>query len=254
MLNTIKVDLQKHFDHKLIDELLEAYQESKRNFLVSGLRLNAVEGGRFCEAVFRILEQATTGTFTSLNRPIDAEKIMVRLANLPRGVHSDSLRLHIPRALRVVYDIRNNRDAAHLADGIDPNLQDATLVISILDWVLAELVRLYHGCSPDQAQDIIDTLVTRKVPAIQDFNGFLKVLRPKLKVGKYVLLLLYERGRAGALYSEIESWIKPTMRKNLRRALHRLVHETASIHFDGSRYFITQLGMTEVEKRNLHQT
>ena len=37
---------------------------------------------------------------------------------------------------------------------------DATLVISILDWVLAELVRMYHKVSADEAQKIIDGLVT----------------------------------------------------------------------------------------------
>ena len=30
--------------------------------------------------------------------------------------------------LRVVYDIPNKRDAAHLTDGIDPNVQDVTIV------------------------------------------------------------------------------------------------------------------------------
>ena len=60
----------------------------------------------------------------------------------------------------VVYDVRNNRDVAHLGADIDPNLMDATLVISILDWVLAELVRMYHKVSADEAQKIIDGLVT----------------------------------------------------------------------------------------------
>lgn len=253
MLSMLTSSLQNHFDHKLVKELLGAYQESKRNFLIGGLRLNAIEGGRFCEAVFRILEQATTGGFTPINRQIDTEKLMVKLANLSRTVHSDSIRLHIPRALRVVYDIRNNRDAAHLADGIDPNLQDATLVVSTLDWVLAELIRLYHSCSPKEAGDIIAALVIRRAPAVQDFEGFLKVLKPKLKVGEYVLLLLYEKGNIGASFSEIEDWIKPSMRRNLRRTFHRLIYETSCVHFDGDKYFITRLGMMEVEKNKLHE-
>jgi hypothetical protein len=100
---------------------------------------------------------------------LDSDKLIVTLSN-----YSDSIRLHIPRAIRVVYDIRNKRDAAHLADDIDPNLQDATLVISNLDWILAEFIRLYHNVSADEAQKIIEGLVARKVPVIEDFDGFLK--------------------------------------------------------------------------------
>ena len=140
MLDTIRLGLAKTHDKKLVDELLEAYVEAKRNFYLGGLRLSAVEGGRFCEAAFRILEEATTGKFTPLGQQLDVEKLRERLANLPSGTHSDSIRLHIPRALRVVYDIRNKRDTAHLADNIDPNLQDSSLVVYSLDWVLAEFV------------------------------------------------------------------------------------------------------------------
>jgi hypothetical protein len=82
--------------------------------------------------------------------------------------------------LRVVYDIRNTRDAAHLADNIDPNLQDATLVVSVLDWILAEFVRLHHNVSPDEAQKLVEELVTRVAPVVQDFSGFLKLLNPNL--------------------------------------------------------------------------
>jgi len=41
-------------------------QEAKRNFYLGGLRLSAVEGGRFCEATFRLLQQRTTGKFNAL--------------------------------------------------------------------------------------------------------------------------------------------------------------------------------------------
>ena len=48
------------------------------------------------------------------------------------------------------------RDVAHLGDGIDANLQDATLVIGNMDWVMAELVRLHHGVPANAAQKIIE--------------------------------------------------------------------------------------------------
>jgi len=252
MLDQIEKSLKAHFSPPLVDELLAAYQEAKLNFFLGGLRLSAVEGGRFCEAALRMLEEKTRGSFTSLNQQLDAEKLIEQLKNKPKASYPASIRLHIPRAIRVVYDIRNARDNAHLADGIDPNLQDATLVISNLDWVLAEFVRQYHNVSATEAQRIVDGLVTRTVPAIQDFDGFLKILNPKLKVSEYLLVLLYERGSAGAVYPELETWVRPVMRANLRRALARLVHAAAFVHDDGKRFYITKRGMKEVEKRNLH--
>jgi hypothetical protein len=252
MLDQIAQSLKARFNFQLVDELLSAYQQAKHNFFLSGLRLSAVEGGRFCEAALRMLQEITTGSFTSLNQKLDTDRLILQLGNLPTGTHSDSIRLNIPRAIRVVYDIRNKRDAAHLADGIDPNLQDATLVISNLDWILAEFVREYHNVSASEAQTIIDGLVTRKVPAVQDFNGFLKVLNPKLKVSDYVLLLLYERGSTGAAYQELEIWVRPKMRLNLRRTLARLVDDVALVHNDGKRFYITKNGLKKVEKGNLH--
>jgi hypothetical protein len=251
MLDQISKSLKAHFDPALVDELLAAHQEAKHNFYLGGLRLGAVEGGRFCEAAFRMLQQATTKKFTPLGKQIDANAITVQLMNLPSANYPDAVRLHIPRALRVVYDVRNSRDAAHLADGIDPNLQDASLVIGNVDWVLAEFVRLYHGVKANEAQRIIDGLVVRKVPVVQDFNGFRKVLNPKFRVTEFLLVLLYECGTAGATFQELEGWVRPTMRANLRRTLNKMVHEQDFLHDDGTRFLITRLGMQTVEAKKL---
>jgi hypothetical protein len=252
MLDHIVKSLKAHFDAALVDELLAAYQDAKHNFYLGGLRLGTVEGGRFCEAALRMLQQATTKKFTPLGKTLDANNITIQLSNTPAADFPDAIRLHIPRAIRVVYDVRNNRDAAHLADGIDPNLQDASLVIGNIDWILAEFVRLYHGVKPDEAQRIIDALVVRKVPVVQDFDGFLKVLNPRLRVTEYVLVLLYERGTAGASYEQLESWVRPPMRANLRRTLNKMVNDEAYLHANAGRFFITKLGIKTVETKKLY--
>ncbi len=237
-------------DAKVVDELLAAYAEAKENYFLGGLRLSAVEGGRFCEAAFRILQHRAFGAFDPLGAPLDTERLIRQLAGRPAAL-GDSIRIHIPRALRVVYDIRNKRDAAHLADGIDPNVQDATLVVGIIDWVLAEFVRLFHNVSADEAQHTVEDLVTRKAPIIQDFDGFLKVLNPRLRATEHCLVLLYQVGSEGAIYADLEKWAKPSMRANLRRTLKRLVDDHAFVHFDGTAYRITRTGQHEVEKKCL---
>lgn len=93
----------------------------------------------------------------------------------------------------------------------------------------------------------------RRAPAVEAFGTFLKVLNPGLGVSDVVLLLLYHRGKSGATFNELENWVRPNMRTNLRRTLSRLEYEKAFVHNDGGNYSITQTGMAEVERRKLYR-
>jgi hypothetical protein len=125
----------------------------------------------------RVHRSSSNGTAVSTttlgrNRRIGSSDTLERVTSAP-----DSVRFHIPRTLRLIYDVRNKRDVAHLADGIDPNQQDATLVVRNMEWVLAELVRLCHNVSPAEVHGIIADLVSKDVPLIQVFDGFPRVLK-----------------------------------------------------------------------------
>lgn len=123
---------------ELIDELLEAFIEARRHFYRGDLRPSEIEGARFSGSIFRILQWDTTGgSYTPLGKTLPSiDKMMDSLLNANAV---DSVRVHIPLTLRLIYDVRNKRDVAHLGDGIDPNQQDATLVVNNMDWVMAEL-------------------------------------------------------------------------------------------------------------------
>lgn len=251
MLEIIRKELESLLPKRLVSELLEAYEKVKNNFYTDHLRYNELEGGRFAEAVFRILEQRTRGNYTPLDDSLDTEKIINDLAGMPRRDQPDSVRLHIPRTLRVLYDIRTKRDVAHLADKIDPNTQDAIFVVACCDWVMAELVRLYHSVSSEEAQLIIENLVTKKVSVVQKFGDFLKTLRPSLGSSDRILVLLFYRSKKGALNKDLTSWLKPKQRRNIKRTLRILEYEKDFIHSEDSRYFITKLGERYVEERKL---
>ncbi len=247
----IEAGIATQTDPRLARELLDAFEEAKRNFHLGGLRLSAVEGGRFCEAAFRILEQVAHGSFTPIGQHVDTDSAIRRLAGVPSAMLNDSIRLHIPRGLRVIYDIRNKRDAAHLADGIDPNLQDATLIVSMLSWVLAEFVRLFHNVRPEQAQEIVEALVARSVPVLQDFDGTPRVLNPSLGASDHVLVLLYHRAASGATFEQLRVWVRPPMRANLRRTLNQLDTTKDFVHCSANVFKITRLGERYVEIHGL---
>ena len=233
---------------ELVDELVEAFAEAKRRFYRDDLRPSEIEGARFSEAVFRILEWATTQSYTPLGDTLP--KVPTLMGRLEQAAAApDSVRFHIPRTLRLIYDVRNKRDVAHLGDGIDPNQQDATMVVRNMEWVLAELVRLYHNVSAKEAHAIIVDLVSKDVPLIQEFDGFPRVLK-QLKASDHFLVLLYWRGVDGATYDELHAWARASMRANMKRTLKTL-DDKDLIHLKGYRHVLTHLGEHDVEKRRL---
>lgn len=239
------------FPAKLVDQLIECYEEQKKNLYLGRMRPNEVEGGRFAEAAFRMLQHAAGLPVTPLGTQLDTDGLIRQLLNIPSANASDSIRLHIPRTLRVIYDIRNKRDAAHLADGIDPNLQDSTLVSCAIDWVLAEFVRLAHGISPDKAFELVKAITVRHIPAVEEFGGFLKTLRPALGPSDRILLLLYHRAESGATDSELSGWLKPSQRANLNRTLKQLEHDKDQIVLSGGKYMLTRRGILAIESKKL---
>lgn len=233
---------------ELVDEMLEAFAQAKRRFYRDDLRPSEIEGARFSEAVFRILEWTTKQTYTPLGDTLP--KLPTLMGRLEQATAApDSVRLHIPRTLRLIYDVRNKRDVAHLGDGIDPNQQDATLVVRNMEWVLAELVRLFHNVSPDEAHGIITDLVSKDVPLIQVFDGFPRLLK-QLRASDHFLVLLYWRGAEGATLPELMDWARESMRANIRRTLNALDRNDL-IHLRGDEYVLTHLGERDVEQRKL---
>ncbi|XOB42408.1 MAG: hypothetical protein ACKKMP_03555 [Candidatus Nealsonbacteria bacterium] len=247
MLEVVKRELKKSLPTVIVSELLKSYREVKNNFYLNHFRPNEVEGGRFAEAVFRILEHRLKGRYTPLGKQVDTNRLIAELQSIPFGQQPESIRLHIPRTLRVIYDIRSKRDAAHLADGINPNVQDTTFVVAACDWVMAELVRLYHSVSPSEAQKIVEELVERKLLVVQDFDGFLKTLNPSWGPKERILTTLYQRGKKGATVDELASWLKPSQRKNIKAALYRLEYNNDFIFCKKNKCFITYRGLKYVE-------
>lgn len=73
----------------------------------------------------------------------------------------ESYRIHIPRVLATIYNIRNKRGVGHLGGDVNPNFADSTFIVTCVDWILAELVRVHYTCSLDEAQKMVDSIIIR---------------------------------------------------------------------------------------------
>lgn len=177
----------------LRDPLVEEYKGIVSAHSEGRWKLTSLDGGRFCEVAYTILEGAISGTFASAPikpaRFVDACKALE--SKPPISCGDRSLRILIPRILPAVYEIRNNRNVGHVGGDVVSNKMDASFVHQSATWVTAELIRVFHGVSTTEAQETVDALVERRSPLVWEIDGVRRVLAPNMTASERTLVLLY---------------------------------------------------------------
>jgi hypothetical protein len=168
--------------------LLNEYREIAKNYAEHRWAPSELSGGRFCEIVYTILDGFGKGTYADKPRkPQDFVSACRKLegnSTVPR-----SFQILIPRMLPALYEVRNNRGVGHVGGDVDPNHMDATVVMSMCNWIMAELVRVFHQLSTEEAQAIVDSLAERRIPLIWQNGQMKRVLDPKIPLRGQILLL-----------------------------------------------------------------
>jgi hypothetical protein len=170
--------------------LLLEFNKQARNFRERRWEPAELNGGKLCEIVYSILKGYVDGAFPkSPSKPanmVDACRQLEKASGFSR-----SIRVQIPRMLVALYEIRNNRNVGHVGSDVDPNHMDATVVLGMSQWIMAELVRTFHDVSTEVATAVVDQLVERTVPLIWKVGSRTKVLDPKMSSRDKAFVLLY---------------------------------------------------------------
>lgn len=239
---------------QLRQELLECYQSIITNFAEGRWEPAELNGGKFCEIVYSIVHGALVGTFpTRSMKPsnmVDACRALESLPSTPNLVGNRSLRIQIPRLLPYLYEIRNNRGVGHVGGDVNPNAADSSAVVATASWVMAELVRIFHGTTLTQAQEVVDALVSRRHPLVWSVDQTKRVLDPTLKKSDQVLLLLYsESGWTDV--EKLRSWVEYANKTNFKAKLLTPLHKTRQIEYvpQNGLVRITPKGSADVEAR-----
>jgi hypothetical protein len=179
------------FEQKHVIALLRHFSESVNAFENSKWEACISNGSKFVEAVIKALARHTGMTLPAA-REFKFNRFVNQLGQLQAGTYDDSIRLLIPRNCTFVYDIASNRGTRHDPADIDPNKMDAIAVIQNISWVLAEMIRLSHigTLKPDDAADVVDGLIEKRYPDIEDIDGRLYVNLEGLSAPDIALLLL----------------------------------------------------------------
>ena len=236
--------------------LIASYQEIAANYFEHRWEPAELNGGKLSEIVFTVIEGAIQGAFAAApSKPpnmVDACRGLEKLPAVTTRVGDRSLRILIPRVLTALYEIRNNRNVGHVGGEVDPNHLDATVVFSMASWVVAELVRIFHNVSTEEAQESVDALIERRIPLIWEVGSVRRVLDPNMPARDQTLVLLYQRSGwvpEKELFSSVEYSSSATFRARVLTALHdkRLIEYDETL----AQAKISPTGSRDVEERLL---
>lgn len=236
LLDAALTSIQKRFRTRII----ALYLDLKRNCAESRHDAAGLAAGKFCEVVLRHVQNAVTGTCIPFNRKIGnfADECR-KLIAAPSGAATESERVVLPRALVFLYTMRNKRGIGHIGGDVDANEIDTAVITRTADWVLCELIRIHHGMSLEEAQDLVDSISVRQLPTIWEVSGKVRVLKKGLSASDQVLLILYNAKETAVFVEDLCDWIEysnlSVFKTNVLTTLHkkRLIEydkETDAVH------------------------
>lgn len=238
----------------LRDPLVDRFREIANNYYERRWGPAELDGGKFCEVAYSVLDGATSGAFpASPSKPPNFGESCRALRNRPPvAVGDHSLRIMIPTVLTFLYDVRNKRGVGHIAGEVDSNFMDATAVFQMASWVLAELIRIFHDTTTILAQRAVDALIEFKHPLIWEVGTTRRVLDKAMSKSDQVLALLYGRVE-GASESDLIAWTEYSNASVFRAKILDRLHADRLVEYHRAQRVVTisPLGVVEVEKRLL---
>jgi len=213
----------------LREPLITEYQNIVQSFLEQRWRPAELSGGLFSEIVYTILDGRAKGRYA--NKPSKPKDLVTACRQLESNTHVPrSFQILIPRMLPALYEIRNNRNVGHTGGDVDPNHMDSVAVLSMCNWIMGELVRVYHNLTITEAQQVVDALAEVRLPVIWSSGNVKRVLRPSLKLQQQIMLLAASTVPCGTA-EQLRTWIECDDVKYFMKTLRRL-HKERLLEFD----------------------
>ena len=228
----------------LEDELFEKFREIERNFRERRWEPAELNGGKLSEVTYCILRGYVDGSFPAKSKKLaNFYDACLKMEKEPAS-WGRSVRIQLPRMLIALYEIRNNRNVGHVGGDVDPNQMDAVCVLQMAKWVVAELVRIFHGISLAEANSLIEALSEREVSLIWDTGSVRRVLDNSISMLDKTLVLLFSSTLPLSETELIES-LEHSNTSVYRRDVLRRAHADRLIEHDerAKRIKISPLGI-----------
>jgi hypothetical protein len=178
-------------DKTIVEKLIEEYRIVKREHLLGDDEKAVLHSAKVSDLILALIKNKVSGQVEDVNN-LHFSKLLEETLKYPKPSAADViLTLAIPRVAESVYTIRSKKDVAHVKT-IDPSFIDSSYCVSACDWMLSELVLLFYKADVNEASELINSILTKKVPTIEEFeDGSVVILRKDLSLKQEFLLFLY---------------------------------------------------------------
>src|SRR3989344_5993101 len=182
--NQVENLLKQKFETKRVSSVVQYFISSTQKFEQGDWDTSLSKAGKFIEATVKML-----WIYAGKSLPIKqkdfkagvfAQKIIDQVNT--SEISEDGVRLEIPRASIFIYDITSNE-------------MDASTILPMCSWILAELVRFAtkKSINTEEAKKIIGSLIERKYPIFEEIDDRVYVDNKKFKsANECGLLILYK--------------------------------------------------------------
>ncbi len=181
-------ELSKVVDPAFAEAAVTNYVQMQQRFLAGDWQPTELDSGRLCEAVARAIYQLDTAVVTHSQLP---GEICGKLEDQQQQ-HALPLkdRLHMCRAIGVVYKFRSDRGSVHISSVYTANYMDSMFMVHAAKWIFAEFLRLAWNKDNAVIAETIAQIVQLEYSLVHEIDGVPLVLDHKVSAPEEVLLLL----------------------------------------------------------------
>ena|SRR5579859_1391294 len=240
LLAKLRAALSANFPLEKVDEVLFHYTALRKFVRLDQYETCLVNGGKFVEAVLKCLHYRRTGN------EVDTLTVSTVIKQLESDASlTDAEKTTIPRTLQAIYEFRNKRGGAHNFS-FDPIKMDCAFVVAASNWVMEELTRLYMTNDPGAAQALVENLLIKDLPLIEEIDGDYLVLIPGLSARMELEIILWHHYPNRCLVGDLIQWVHNHTAENIRTTLRNMKQKNLA-HENELGWKLTELGVNEAE-------
>lgn len=234
--------IRQGFDSSIVNKLIEEYRIVKKEHLLGDEEKAILHSAKVSDLTLALIKQKVLSRVENVNE-IQFRNLFNELIHCPKRTPEETiLTLAIPRVAQSIVTIRSKTDVAHVKT-IDPQAVDAYYCVCACDWMISQIVILFFSSEPNEASELIKSMLTKKVPLVEEFeDGTIVILKKDLPIKNEILIALYNAYPKRITLEELKNLTK----SNIYTQVHRL-EKSKLIHKIKTGCKLTRLGLKYVE-------